>query len=67
MDFHVFPAHNYLGISGKTYPLTAVSVAEQLLGYTRLKLETPLDPKVTYELASSEPLDSANHAIHRQH
>ena len=58
-----FPSSWLLRNIWKTYALTAVSVAEQLLGYTLLKLETPLDPKVNYELASSEPLDSANHAI----
>ena len=66
MDLHAFPAHDYFGISGKTYALQAVSVAEQLLGITLPKRETPLDPNVNYELPSTEPLDSGNHAIYRQ-
>ena len=66
MDLHAFPAHNYYGISGKSYAITAVSVAEQLLGHTLAKRETPLDPKVNYELPETEPLDAPQHAIYRQ-
>ena len=66
MDLHAFPAHNYYGISGKSYAVTAVSVAEQLLGHTLAKRETPLDPKVNYELPETEPLDAPQHAIYRQ-